>query len=222
MPQTRTRSPQKESRKDSNVRFHPLAVQQKRGEDMFYKKKHTEFTKVLEKLQMIQSLQDANSKVDRMWERLTEIVLFCRTKQHRAPAQILKSFIRGKDDDERARISANEMKELKNCFKFLHECYAQGRFDKTRFATDQTHFYTMVTSLLSSGLLAFNTGGISRVELRRKLLAFAKTIDDGPLPSDRKLASAIRNYKQASTKQTTHVGQRVERQDLFIQIVEAI
>lgn len=90
-----------------------------------------------------------------MWERLLEVVSFVRTKKHRQPVEILKSFIKTRaqrDATPEARISAAEMKTLRRLFRFLTKAYRNG-LGQTPLATDQTHFYTMFTSLLSGELL---------------------------------------------------------------------
>jgi hypothetical protein len=204
--------------------FNLLAEKQKRGKDLFYKKRKTAFTRVLEKLQIVQNLPGANAKVDRMWERLVEIALFCRTKKHRRPSHILKSFIHGSDDKEKAKITSAEMKELQACFMFLAETYSRTALGKSRFATDQTHFYTMITSLLSSQLLCVKDGvPPDKRSIQKKLLAFAAMIDRSALPKGApKLVEAIKDYREKSTKQTTDASQREEREKLFLQIVEAL
>jgi hypothetical protein len=82
----------------------------------------------------------------------------------------------------------------------------------------------MVTALLVSDFLKPKNGrAANRQELLRKLLAFARIIDkSAPLPRDRKLAAWIRDYRQASVRQTTHPGQREIRQTRFIEIMKVI
>ena len=89
--------------------FSLLAEQQKRKEDIFFKKKSTVFTRVLQRLATVENVEGANQKVDRMWERLVEFVLFCRTSKHRSPGQILKSFIRSTGDDEKSKITTGDL-----------------------------------------------------------------------------------------------------------------
>jgi hypothetical protein len=203
--------------------FDLIAEKQKRGKDIFYKKRNTAFTRVLERLQIIQNLSAPNAKVDRMWERLLEIVLFCRTKKHRRPSEILKSFMHVRDENEKSKIAPSEKKQLQICFNFLADCY-KSSLAKSRFATDQTHFYTMVTSLLSSGLLFFKNGVAPDTKmLQQKILAFAKMIDDATLPKNSpKLSAAIKEYREISQKQTTDASQREERERLFLQIIDDI
>lgn len=201
--------------------FDLLAIKQTRKHDIHYQKKNTAYSRVLGKLQMMQNLQSPNAKVDRMWERLLEIVLFYRNKKHRAPAQILRSFIRFRQGDEKAKIAPKEREKLQNVFGFLAKFYSQTDFDASKFATDQTHFYTMVTSLDFAGLLEKKDGKVPNIpDLRRKLLLFAKLIDGKKVPAP--LIDDVKNYMAASQKQTTHIGQREERQRLFLQIVNAL
>jgi hypothetical protein len=198
-----------------------IASKQKRNEDTFYKKKNTMFTRVLQKLSFVQNLEGANQKVDRMWERLVEVVLFCRTGKHRAPGQILKSFIRSTNVDEKEKISTAELKTLRSCFSFLDECYKKSDLGRSRLARDMPHFYTMVTSFLASGLLLPKDGIVpDKKELQRKLLGFAKFLpEDAPPPENQYLAEKMYEYKRAAARQTTNPGQRDIRQTRFLEIV---
>jgi hypothetical protein len=105
-----------------------IAVEQKRGQDVYFKKRKSAFTRVLSELSSIKNLEFGNQVVDRMWERLLEIVLFNRTREHREPRQVIKRFIISKngqedeDYDDRA-ITPNEMRVLQTCFSFLADCY---------------------------------------------------------------------------------------------------
>jgi len=144
-----------------------IATQQKRRQDVYFKKRVSAFTRVLSELSFIKNLEFSNQVVDRMWERLFEIVLFCRTKEHREPRQVLKRFITSKkgqeeedykegsksDGNDDKAITASEMNVLQRCFNFLSDCYRTSSLGNTMLATDQPHFYTMVTSLMVSDLL---------------------------------------------------------------------
>jgi hypothetical protein len=101
--------------------FNLIAERQKRGEALFYRAKRNEFTGVLKRLQIVANLPDGNSKVDRMWERLMEIVLFSRSKKHRTPVEILKSFI--KSGENNPRLEASEQRNLRRVFRFLNAAY---------------------------------------------------------------------------------------------------
>jgi Protein of unknown function DUF262 len=96
-----------------------IAIQQKRKEDVRFKKKSTAFTRVLQKLQVIQNAADQNNQVDRMWERLVEIVLFCRTGKHRVPGQILKNFINSKAGDDTTKITNSHRSKKAHCCIWL-------------------------------------------------------------------------------------------------------
>ncbi len=182
--------------------FGLIAEKQKRGEDVFYRTKRTPFTNILKAMKIIETLPDRKSQVDRMWERLLEIVLFSKTKKHRKPVEILKSFI-SKPDQPLPRLTKPEEAELRNIFKFLGRAYASNGLGKTRVATDQTHFYSMITSVIAGNLLAaFGPDG-----LRDKLCRFAAALEEKPaLPEDHPAATAIKKYRDISVKQTTDVS----------------
>ena len=197
--------------------FDLLALRQTRGQDVYYKPKRNDFTSVLKVVQVVSNLPDENAKVDRMWERLLEIVLFFRTKKHRKPVEILKSFISSPSTSS-PRLSKAEGNRLKESFSFLKEAYSSG-LANTRLATDQTHFYTMITSLIGADLLKH----FSRTELIRKLVAFGKLLEDkAKMPKDRTLRAALQRYQELSIRQTTDVSRRAERQEKFVEAISAL
>jgi hypothetical protein len=91
-----------------------IAQEQTRRHDKIYKKKNTAYTRVLQTLQMVQNAKDMNQRVDRMWERLVEIVLFNRTQSHRQPGQVLKAFIKTEGDTDTTAITSVELKKLRS------------------------------------------------------------------------------------------------------------
>lgn len=202
--------------------FNLIAKREKRGKDMHYQKINTVFTRVLSKLQTIQNITEANPKVDRMWERLLEITLYGRTHKHRVPAQILRGFIRSRDQEEKQALSPKEVKQLRTVFTFLANCYLKTTLGKTKLAADQTHFYTLVTTLLSSDLLKVKKGiPPNTKELQRKLLAFAKIVDEDTRPPA-SIKAAVADYMQKSQKQTTTLGQREGREQRLLEILDAL
>jgi hypothetical protein len=94
-------------------------------------------------------------------------------------------------------------------------------------ATDQTHFYIMVTSLIGNGPPSL-TGdsellSIDECDLIENLVAFGNIIDGKvPMPKSRSLSRTIRRYLDMSAKQTTDVSRRQERQDLFIEAIRLL
>jgi len=200
--------------------FGLIAESQKRGQDILYKTKSNEFTSVLRRLQIVEALPDGNSKVDRMWERLLEIVLFCRSNRHRKPVEVLKSFI-GVSANPSPRITAQEKKRLRTTFKFLKDAYQTSKLADTRLAKDQTHFYILITSLLGTDLL----GRYESQVLVTKMVRFAELLDFGSiLPEDTKakLASAVKKYRELATRQTTDVARREDRQKQFLAAIDLI
>ena len=204
--------------------FKLIAIKQKRGRDNFYKMVDGDFTKILKYLQNIQVSEGADKaeresrqqeRVDKMWERLLEVVLFMRTRKHRTLAQILKAFIG--DTVDMARINGTEMSTLRSLFKFLASVYSAASIKKSKLATDQPHFYTMVTSISALGLIA----KYGRQDLKRRLIELAAVVDGKKAaPTGKK--EALGKYLSLSSKQTTHPGRREERQALFAELLEAL
>jgi hypothetical protein len=108
-----------------------IAIKQDRkgGKSRFYKAINSSFVFVLKRLTVVNRLRDRSSRIDRMWERLTEIALFCRYKKHRAPSEILKAFIKpgGQNNpqlnmDELRACPADSQWINRNFIHWLHRC----------------------------------------------------------------------------------------------------
>jgi hypothetical protein len=105
--------------------FELVAQKQTRKKDTLFKKKNNVYTRVLEKLQIVQAAGDRNQRVDRMWERLVEIVLFIRTGSHRPPGQVLKAFIKTEQTNtDTSAMSTAEVARIRRCFTFLDKTYS--------------------------------------------------------------------------------------------------
>lgn len=191
-----------------------IAMKQVRGKTVHYKAKATVFTQVLGRQDIIARIPVGNARVDRMWERLAEFALYTRTGRHRAPVAILRAFIKG--GEQFAALSAAEGRTLRKTFVAIQKAYqAAPALSKSRLATDQPQFYTMVTSLITSDLLAT----LSQDELTRRLNLFAQIIDGkAPAPAGVKLDA----YQDLTARQTTNVGRRDERGKLFVNAIKAL
>lgn len=189
-----------------------VAVRQVRKKrSVYFKAIKSDFVFVLKRLNLVARLKDPNSRVDRMWERLTEIALFTRTGKHRAPADILKGFIKG--DSKNVPLSKAELRRLRKSFKFLRKAYSDSpRLMKSKLATDQPQFYTLITTLLSTDL----EERYSQSKLTKKLTTFGKMIDS------KSPTARVKEYKELSAKQTTHPSRRDRRQTLQVEAIDAI
>ncbi len=193
-----------------------VAEKQKRRQDIFTRRKKTPFVRVLKKLQIVASVADADAQADRMWERLFEFALFVRSGGvHRKPTEILKTFIKTASTEER-KLSKAERQTLTTAFMFLRDAYAHSTLGVSRLATEQTHFYIMVTSLLTGGLLS---DGANRPKLVRALVEFGKLIGSKGMPATH---PGIQRYLELSSKQTTDADKRKDRQNLFVDIVRGL
>jgi hypothetical protein len=193
--------------------FDIIARKETRGQDVYYKMKGNEFTGVLKRLQTVESASAPNSKVDRMWERLLEFVIFNRTRVHRKPVDILKTFIGGAKSDSR-KLAARETKELRVLFRFLNSAY-KTNLGKSRLATDQTYFYTALTTLLN------NPGVFPEPELKRKLIAIGEILD-GKAIAPKRLRATFKILETESKKQTTDASKRKDRETHFLAILQQI
>ena len=202
--------------------FKLLAIEQKRQEDVLYRAKNVAFTSVLKKLKVVGNLNDANAQVDRMWERLLEIVLFYKTRKHRKPIEILKNFISRPSSKEQglpSKLTVTEGQDLRSIFTFLRKAYKQSDLVNTRLAIDQTHFYIMITSLIDGDLLH----DYENDELVGRLVKFGEILDGTrKLPRRKLLRASIKEYQDISAKQTTDISRRESRQRAFMTSIEAM
>lgn len=196
--------------------FSMLALKQTRQKDIFNKTISGDINRVLKNLQVVFSTKDKNAQVDRMWELLVEIILFLRTGRHRNPVEILKSFIRAKDEQQEA-VSKEERKQLSLVFGFLVRAYKNETLKSTKLVTNQIHFYTMITSIISAKLLE----EFSEDDLVRRLATFGQIIDE-ETPVPKVLRAPVLIYLERSQRQTTHVSRRDERQEKFLEIIRGL
>jgi hypothetical protein len=198
--------------------FDLIALEEQRKQDVRYKAKHNEFTYVLKALSQIAKVPDGNAKVDRIWERLLEVAFFVRSKRHRQPTDILKSFLKTRAQGDSApekALTQGEVKTLRKLFRFLKTVYRAGLVD-TALAREQTYFYTMFTSLLTDRLLE----KYDEPTLQGKLLKMGRLLASPPNTGP--AAKPIADYIELSRRQTTHPGRRDERQKRFTQIISLL
>jgi hypothetical protein len=198
--------------------FPLVARHEERGKDILYFPRKNEFTSVLQTLQVISNLRDRNSKVDRMWEMLVELIIFLRTKVHRNPVDILKGFIRAAHGETNKQLEDSELSQLAKPFRFLRAAYiANKELATSRLATNQIHFYTMTTALLGSNLMTSTQPEI----LVHKLATFGRIID-GNMSIPKGMEEIVAKYNELSTRQSTHVNRRSERQTKFVEAINTL
>ena len=203
-----------------------IAQRQVRRQDVFTKRKKTPYVSVLRQLNIISSVADKTVQADRMWEKLLELALFVRSNgTHRKPTEILKSFIH--KPDVPAKLSQTERQTLRKAFMFLQAAYKESASLKaSRLATDQTHFYTMATSLLSSDLLQ----RFKQDDLTQRLTKVAGLIEKSLIsksavpstPPSTPLEKAISKYRELSTEKTTDAKRRKDRQEELIKAIDLL
>lgn len=197
--------------------FNLLAEKQARRQDTFYRMKKNEFTSVLKRIQAIANITTGNSKVDRMWERLLEIALYVRSRKHRKPVEVLKSFmVQSKKPQQRLAIA--EARQLRDTFRFLRDAYQVSAIGESRLATDQTHFYTMTTAIIGAKLLKGDQGKT----LKKKLAKFGSILKGTAHSPSGKVLGWFKKYQELSAKQTTDVSRREQREQLFLGILGSL
>jgi len=201
--------------------FKMIARKKDKKRSTYFKPLNNSFVQVLSKLSIVRRLRDDNSKVDRMWERLAEIAIFTKDKQYRAPGDILRAFMNiDTNKNMNKLLTSAESTKLRLAFGFLADAYRHiPKLAETKLATDQPQFYTLITTLLSTDLL--DKFSISNGELEKRIYAVAQMIENSdPIPDS--LKHVIGKYKAASTKQTTHPGQRSIRHKMLLRALNEV
>jgi hypothetical protein len=170
---------------------------------------------VLKQLNIVSGVVDKAAQADRMWEKLLELALFVRSAgRHRKPSEILKTFIKS-SGEEQAKLSKSEREKLQDAFTFLGKAYKTSNLGTTRLATDQTHFYTMVTTLLSTDLLAT----VEHSVLTENLVRLAKIIEGKESITDEHMERDVKHYLSLSSEKTTDATRRKDRQEDFVKLL---
>jgi hypothetical protein len=194
--------------------FPLVALRQKRkGKAIFYKMVDSEFTAVLKHLNVVSRVSDPSARIDRMWERLTEIALYVQTGKHRQPVDILKGLIRL--DNASRTLSKPELVRMRRAFKFLGQAYRSSpALSASKLATDQPQFYTLITTLVGSALL----DQYEPQDLIARLTEFSRAVN-GQRKLSGRLKKVVQAYREVSAKQTTHPGRRETRQQHLLESI---
>lgn len=200
--------------------FKMIAVKQKRKEDIFYKMQNNNTTFVLKRLSAIAKAPESNSRVDRMWERLLEIAIFSVTRTHKKPVDVLKGFINSREVGDIRKIEREHQKVLKEVFGLLKRIYSIANLVSTKLATDGTHFYTMITTLIKNNALR----GMPEKQLTTNLAKFSTILNNNKLikSQPKKMRERLNKYLDLSSKHTTDISRRTAREELFAEIVKGI
>jgi hypothetical protein len=197
-----------------------IAIRQETRKDVFTRRKKTPYVTVLKQLKTVSSMPDPTVQADRMWQTLLELALFVRSSgTHRKPTEILKSFIT--KPDAPVKLSKDEKSKLRGAFTFLENAYKISTLGDSRLAVDQTHFYTMSASLLSTNLLNKYAPDV----LTGKLVKFAKLIDEEPdtlKQNDTPLNQSILKYIMLAIEKTTDASRRIERQKEMLKAIDLL
>ena len=196
--------------------FDLIAIKQARGKDIFYKMKNSDITKVIKQLSIINRTKDQKNKVDKIWQKLIEILLFTATKEHTKPADILKGFISKKDRIFSVNINADVIKKTQEVFKFYWKMYQKKSLTNSSIAIDQTHFYTSITTVIKYDFIKM----FDEEKLMNKIDAFNKLLDK--TTTDARFAGKIKKYQNLSGSHTTDATKRTERELIFKEIIEKI
>lgn len=193
--------------------FSLVAQEQKRGQDVFYKMINNPFTAGLKNLQIVNRSQDANAKIDRMWERLLEIALFAERNTHAKPVEILKDFIR-KDASLPKKLSAETTARLREVFERL-KVINKSKKTVSVFTKEYNHLYILTTAMLSRRAL------MDDPDFNAKVASIGEMITQGKTTKT-KLSVRLKEYLDLSSKQTTDPSKRQRRTTLFLEMFDQI
>jgi hypothetical protein len=190
--------------------FSLIAQKQKRGKDLFYKMIDNDITKVLKKLRDVQAVTDPNFKVDKIWEHLLEICLFCQTGQHRKPVDIIKGFI-NKKTFTGITLDNKTIRSIKAVFTVLGSVNRKVTVISPLF-TDYTYFYSVATALTKDGIITPK----NRKDIEAKLVLLASTL----AAPRRAQPASVKSLIAKAKLHTTDVSNRQEREQMIIALLK--
>jgi hypothetical protein len=199
--------------------FKLIAIEQRRNKDIYYKLTKNEITNCFSKLKDISRIKENNQKVDRIWERLIDIILYVKSGEHRKPNDILRTFLIQKIEATYKLNSADAAKITKAC-KFMNEIYnsAENVKDSPLF-TDYTHFYTALTSITGKNLLTQT----DYESMKKKFISWGEILKRQRLPGWKKsIQTSFKTYREASLRQTSDRPQKLTREDQFLRILKML
>jgi hypothetical protein len=107
------------------------------------------------------------------------------------------------------------MSKMRKVFSFLADAYRNKGGEATRFATDQTHFYTLATTLLGTNILdvyEYADLAVGMVDFDTVLTNPSKWRIPG-------LRRPLAQYQELSTRQTSDSTKRADRQKYFEEVI---
>jgi hypothetical protein len=194
--------------------FSLVSTEQRRGDDVFYQMKDSNISKVLKQLSLISRTADQKNKVDKIWQKTIEVLIFTATKEHHKPSDILKGFISQKDKLISTKIDTPIIRQAQSIFAFYWKLYKKKSMLDSPIAKDQTHFYTSITSIIKFDFLS----KYGEAELMNRM-AFFNSLLQGT-KTDKRFDKNIKQYKLLSESHTTDSKKRTEREIIFKGIIE--
>lgn len=195
--------------------FALIATKQKRGKDEYYKLTNNKISRVLKKLKEVDRSAEHRQKVDRMWEKLLEIVVFAATKKHRKQVELLNGFVNPKSAHiSKLSLTKQIIKNVQMVFSLLDEVAKKYTKVPTMFS-EYTYFYSVITTILEHDLT-------NRYhDMSAKLQNFC-TLLDKPNITDKSISKQIQSLKELSGKHTTNIAERTDRGNTILKILELI
>jgi hypothetical protein len=198
--------------------FKLIAQKQKRGRDVFYKMIKNDITFCLKNVRDIKRIRENNYKVDRIWERLIDIIQYIKTENHKKPNDILKGFLNQKLSDNRA-VNKKEQKKLRSACAFMNEVFEKISSDVNPLIYDYTHLYTAITMIISNDILP----KYDKDALINKFVAWSEILEKKRLPGkSQNLQQSYKRYREASSKHSTDPAQRESRSSELLKIISMV
>jgi hypothetical protein len=195
--------------------FKIIALRQKRKKDVTYKICKNPITRSFLRLKEMQRIKENNHKVDRIWEKLIDVLVYLQTGKHKNPAAILKTFLE-KDEVTSIDISSANIQRLKGACQLINSIEKLSGDANNPLFTEYTHFYTALTTIAKLNLIKPD-----KIEsLKPKLLKWCNILSKKELTAkDKKLKTAYETYKKGSSSQTTNPNQKAIREEALVEFL---
>jgi hypothetical protein len=166
--------------------------------------KNNDITSAFKYLRDIFNEKENNRKVDKIWEKLIDIIQYIKTSSNKKPSEVLKTFLNQKATFD-TKITLSEEKKLRRTCKFIGELAKGLNNEKNPLIYDYTHFYTLISLLVKSNLVNHS----NKDAMLPKFIEFGHLLEKKKIKdAKKKIAQSYKQYRDASLQQTGDPSQR--------------
>lgn len=197
--------------------FNLIALRKRLKKDVTYKICKNPITKSFLRLKEMRRIRENNHRVDRVWEKLIDVLVYLHTGKHKNTAAILNTFLA--EEDASLDISSATIKKLRKACQLINDIEKLHNNADNPLFTEYTHFYTVLTAIAKHDLTTTD-----QIELvKKRLLKWCEMLSKKEFNQKNQVLKKYYDaYKKGSSSQTTNPNQKATREDALVEILKII